>query len=107
MDVAKWTIIAEIQSYSAVLLVKLSVCLFILRVIEGTHRNIAKFIYVLMVLMTMLALAAMLTDALQCFPLEKAWRPTMKGQCISPRVLTRLTEVFGGKGDLNNKHGPF
>ncbi|KAL9123976.1 MAG: hypothetical protein Q9217_006649, partial [Psora testacea] len=78
VDIVKWTIIAEIQSYSAVLLVKLSVCLFILRVIKGTHRNIAKFIYVLMVLMTTLALAAMLTDALQCFPLEKAWRPKLK-----------------------------
>lgn len=107
MDVVKWTIIAEIQNYSAVLLVKLSVCLFILRVIKGTHRNIAKFIYVLMVLMTMFALAAMLTDALQCFPLEKTWRPKLKGSCISPRILTRLTEVFGGKEDFNNKHGRF
>lgn len=96
-DVFKWTIIAEIQSYSAVTLVKLSVCLFILRAIKGTHRNVAKFIYVLMVLVTMLGLAAMLTDVLQCFPLEKAWRPKLEGSCISPRVLTRLTEVFGGK----------
>lgn len=107
MDAAKWTIIAQIQSYSAVLLVKLSVCLFILRVIKGTHRYIARFIYVLMVLMTMLALTAMLTDALQCIPLEKASRPKMKGHCTSPRILTRLTEIFGGKGDLNNEQGPF
>lgn len=107
MDVVKWTIIAEIQSYSAVLLVKLSACLFILRVIKGTHRKIVRFTYVLMVLMTTLALAVILTDALQCFPLEKAWRPKLKGSCISPRVLTRLTEVFGGKEDLNNKHGRF
>ncbi|KAI9877447.1 MAG: hypothetical protein M1830_003869 [Pleopsidium flavum] len=96
--VTKWTIIAEIQSYSAVFLVKLSVCLFILRVLGPTHRYIARFLKLMMAIMAMLTVAAMLTDALQCFPLAKAWNRTLKGTCISHEVLTRLTEGFGAIG---------
>ncbi|KAI9812642.1 MAG: hypothetical protein M1827_004631 [Pycnora praestabilis] len=97
-EVSKWTIIAEIQSYSAVMLVKLSVCCFLLRVIKLTHKKVLIFIYILMVFLTGVGIAAMLVDAFQCFPLAKAWNKDLSGKCINPQVLTRLTEVFGAIG---------
>ncbi|CAG8974859.1 hypothetical protein HYALB_00000474 [Hymenoscyphus albidus] len=96
--IVMWTIIAELQSYLAIGLVKLSVCWFILRMIQGTHRFLRASILVLMAILGIMVVVAMLLDALQCFPLEKAWKEHLPGRCISKYVLTHFTIAIGGEG---------
>ena len=91
-----WSTIAQLQNAVAVLLIRISVCLFILRVVGVTHRGTAYFIISLIVFMTCFAFATLLTVGLQCIPLKRAWYPTTPGHCIHEEVLTKLTNAYGG-----------
>ncbi|KAI9705271.1 MAG: hypothetical protein M1820_005269 [Bogoriella megaspora] len=94
----QWSTIAQLQNAIAVLLIRISVCLFILRVIGTTHRKVNYFIWFLIVFMTLFCLATLLTVGMQCVPLRKAWYPTTPGHCINQEVLTKLTNAYGAIG---------
>ena len=94
-EVLKWMIGGYIQNFVAVFAVKLSVCLFILRVIGVTHRRTRYFIYLLIVVVAGIMVASVLIVTLQCFPLEKVWNLAVPGTCASFSRLALLTKAFG------------
>jgi hypothetical protein len=94
-EIAMWTIVAQLQNIFAVTFLKLSVSLFILRMIRGTHRNIQRILWGLMAVLALVNLSQMFVQTFQCFPLKKAWDAEVPGRCIPSIVLVRLTEASG------------
>ena len=88
--------IAEIGVALGVAFVKMSVCIFILRLIDRTHRRVQMRIYSVMILNTAITLVAVFCIAFQCQPFEKIWHPSMPGKCFPTQILTDITRLVGG-----------
>ena len=76
--------------------VKLSVCIFILRLIQGTHPRTRITLFITIFFNIIVTLVAFFIFALQCRPLEKTWKPTTEGRCFTPHVLRIILRVVGG-----------
>lgn len=76
--------IVEIIYIIATVMVKCSVCLFLLRVMaRGTSKWLCWFLYNLMAIMAVLSIATALVILIQCMPLAAGWDPRVKGKCRS------------------------
>lgn len=89
--------LAEIGVTIGVGFVKMSVCIFILRLIERTHRRVAMTLYSVMILNTAITLVAVFCIAFQCQPFHKIWHPSVPGKCFSTQILTDITRLVGGE----------
>ena len=97
----KVVVLAELGVALGVGFVKLSICIFVLRLIKGTHRRIAIAVYTVMIMNTVITLVAVFCIAFQCTPFEKVWNPKVPGRCFSAQVLTEIVRVVGGKSSLD------
>lgn len=93
----EWTTIAIIVNYIGIFCVKISVSLFVLRVIKGTHRRIRLLLYCFMVILALSTLAGIVTTSTQCIPLKKSWTQELPGKCVSRSVFDLTFSVFGGE----------
>lgn len=94
--ITMYTTLSEMQSGIGTYLVKCSVCAFVLRLIQGTHRRLRFTIWTTIAILTVVTLATLLVIGLQCIPLEKVWRPDLPGSCTPKSAQTQLIRVFGG-----------
>ena len=92
----KYDVFAEFSVALGTGFVKMSVCIFILRLIKGTHRRIAISLYVIIILNSLITLTAVFLIAFQCTPFRKSWNPFIPGRCFSAEILTAITRVVGG-----------
>ena len=91
------TTVAEIGVALGTGFVKLSVCIFVLRVIKGTHHKVAITLYSVIAINSAITIMAVFCLAFQCRPLRKAWEPEIPGSCFSAQILTDIVRVVGGK----------
>lgn len=75
--------------------VRISVCLFILQLLPFTQKFSRWWTYGLMVFFTIIALAAFLSMCFICIPLQGFWDTSIKAQCISPAVTTKINQAQG------------
>lgn len=75
-------------------LVKISVCLTLLRIVERAHRRISQFLWSLLVFVAVTHLALSLLFFLHCRPLAALWNPQVHGSCLSTQT-TVLVGYFG------------
>lgn len=70
-------------------LIKVSACLFLLRIMaRGTSKFLHWFLYIMMVLMMVLCAATGFVILFQCIPVQAGWDPRVKGKCLSyPSIL--------------------
>ena len=74
--------------------VKISVCLALLRVVERARRGITLFLWSLLVLVATTHLALAMLFFLHCRPLARLWNPKVNGSCMS----THTTVLAGYVG---------
>lgn len=76
--------IEEIIYILATVMVKCSVCLFLLRIMtRGTNERLRWFLYSLMAIMALLSVPTAIVILVQCIPLAAGWDPRVKGRCQS------------------------
>ncbi|MCJ1470458.1 hypothetical protein MMC07_009103 [Pseudocyphellaria aurata] len=76
--------IEEIIYILATVMVKCSVCLFLLRIMtRGTSDRLRWFLYALMAIMALLSVPTAIVILVQCVPLAAGWDPRVKGKCQS------------------------
>lgn len=76
--------IVEMTCILATVLVKCSVCLFLLRIMaRGTSKRLRWLLYTLMAIMTVLSIPTVILILVQCIPLAAGWDPRVKGKCQS------------------------
>lgn len=97
IETTKWTTLSEIQSAIGVCLVKLSVCLFILRMIASTHKVMRRTLISLVTILTLLMLGNVLVICFQCVPFEAVWNPAIQARCIPASDLSRSSKAFNSR----------
>lgn len=74
--------------------VKISVSLFILNLISGTHVIMTRILYVLIAVTTAASLGQGIFWGLQARPLHKLWNPDIPGEVQSISTLVRSIIIF-------------
>lgn len=95
-NVIKWNTAYQIDNVICVNLIKISILLFVLRI--PNSKKVTYLIYFVMFFMSVVNIVTVVAIASQCRPLEKLWRPTIRGHCFYQGELSR----FGyGQGVVN------
>ncbi|KAK0512238.1 hypothetical protein JMJ35_005366 [Cladonia borealis] len=94
----KWTTVFEIQNAIGVYFVKVSVCLFILRMIAVTHEAMRRVLLGTIALLTLLMLGNVSVICFQCVPFEAVWNPAISGRCMTGSDADKLAKAFNAFG---------
>ena len=112
LQVLKWSQLTQTVDVVGVGLVKLSVCLSVLRVLERASKNLARCIWVLIAFIVAIHLTQLVLFLTQCLPMTLIWEPQMHGKCFSLHVTYLAGYIrFGRKPESNVRilqlrHGP-
>ena len=82
-SVLEFTTIFEAVNVIGIGVVKISVCLTLLRVVERGRRRISQFLWILLVFVAVTHLALAMLFFLHCRPLAALWNPQVHGSCLS------------------------
>ncbi|KAL8957073.1 MAG: hypothetical protein Q9193_005560 [Seirophora villosa] len=93
----KWTFVEGVAFVISTCFVKLSVCTFILRLIDNTRRIMHYFVYVLMGFLIVSTLGLVIALLAQCRPLKALYVLDLKGKCYSKNVSTAVAYCQAGK----------
>ncbi len=93
--------IVQFGNTVGVCFVKISVCLFTLRFIKGTHKPVRIMLWVTIAITVALTTALVVTLSVSCIPFRKIWDEKLSGTCIEPSILNELVKVFGGTCSLS------
>lgn len=85
-DVAKWSLISQILITVNLGLTKVSVCLFVMRVIDKAKKRITQLLWVLIAFIIISHLVQVLLFCLQCRPIQGVWDIFIKSTCFSANV---------------------
>ena len=90
----KWSIRSQIMNNIGIGLVKISVCLFVLRIIDRTRKGLSRFLWVLMAFVALSHTAQVILFVVQCRPMAAIWDKTIEGSCFSSHI-TYLAGYIG------------
>ncbi|KAI9722829.1 MAG: hypothetical protein M1828_004395 [Chrysothrix sp. TS-e1954] len=88
----KWTAVSPLMNFISLFFMRMSVCLFTLRLAPKTKRWPKLVVRVAFTLNVLITLANCLAFGLQCFPFEGIWNPDIPRRCWSQEV---IVYVFG------------
>ena len=75
---------------------KISICLFLLRVLDKTHIKFRRaFLYFLIFLALVNAVISAACVLDRCRPVRKSWNPKVPGHCKDPKIFWRFAYVNG------------
>lgn len=79
-------------------LIKISACLFLLRIMaHGTRRALRLAVYFLMAVILILSLATGFTIIFRCIPVAAGWDIRIHGKCLSYAQILRIGYAQGGE----------
>ncbi|MCJ1345400.1 hypothetical protein MMC31_003607 [Peltigera leucophlebia] len=87
LDVAKWVLLSEVGVATTLGLLKISVCLFVLRVVDKARKGIAKAIWLLIYFVALTHILQLIIYLVQCRPLAAVWSTKVKGRCFSTHIV--------------------
>ena len=79
--VLKWSTLAQILEMIALAFVKVSICLFMIRMIQHTMKRVRQGLWILIGLIIACHIAVFFLFVLQCVPLTAVWDPSVSGKC--------------------------
>lgn len=82
---SKWSRSAIPPNLASSLLARVSLCLFLLRIVEG-RRGYTIFLWCVIGISTATTISTILISLLGCRPIEKLWNKEAPGSCAPPRV---------------------
>jgi len=91
----KWHAFSQIQLYICTALIKTSVCLFLVRIVNKKY--LIRLLYALSAALIIVNLAVVIALVTQCRPFNKVWDVRIKGQCWKVDVLKTFGWIAGGK----------
>lgn len=89
----KWTFVEGVEFVIGTCLVKISVCLCVLRLINQTRQSLRYFVYVLMGFLIVSTVSLVIALLAQCRPLKALYVLNMKGKCYSKNVSISIAYV--------------
>ena len=97
LDVLKWSQLTQIVDVVGVGLVKISVCLCVLRVLERAAKNLARCIWILLAFIVASHVTQLILFLTQCRPMDAIWMPQIHGQCFSLHITYLAGYIRFGK----------
>ena len=85
----KWLIYAEIIDSIGIMLIKVSICFGVLRIIQKTRKKTHYFLWGLMIVVIAIHIAQAVLFGAQCIPLRAVWDLSVKGKCLSKESIYR------------------
>ncbi|OCK81166.1 hypothetical protein K432DRAFT_296116 [Lepidopterella palustris CBS 459.81] len=79
-----WNELSQLQNIAGVWLVKISICVFLLRILGVAHRNFTNFLYALMAISTAVNLSLVFVWFFQCRPIQAIWNFTIEEKTCMP-----------------------
>ncbi|KAL9092297.1 MAG: hypothetical protein Q9165_004471 [Trypethelium subeluteriae] len=95
---AKVTLIASFVNTLGIMIVKISVCLFLLRMVRRARFSVLWLVYANLVILVPFTIATIIIDLLQCRPIEGYWNKSINAKCISPDTINVILKVQSGLG---------
>ena len=83
ISMLEFSAISEAINVIGIGVVKISVCLTLLRIVERSRRRISQVLWFLLVFVGVTHLALVMLFFLHCRPLAALWNPQMHGSCLS------------------------
>jgi hypothetical protein len=102
IESGKLNTLAQPWSIMSTCLSKVSVCLFLLRIIEHQNRNWDFFLCCLISLVVAVDCACSISILVQCQPLEKLWNPTVSGTCWPHHARNAMGYFQGSESPIPN-----
>ena len=96
----KWAILAELSAYFTTYFIKLSVCLFVFRLMANAQESkaITRILYVLMAVMSIVCFVSVVTLATECIPFSDVWNLFAPNRRCQPYfVQPLLVKIYGGQ----------
>lgn len=97
LDVAKWALLSQIGVSITLGLMKISVCFFVLRVVDKARKGIAKALWFLIYFVALTHILQVIMYVIQCRPLAALWNINVKGQCFSTHIVYMVAYLNYGK----------
>ena len=86
VSMLEFSAISEALNVIGIGIVKISVCLTLLRVVERGRHRISQFLWCLLVFVAVTHLALAMLFFLHCRPLAALWNPAVRGSCLSTQT---------------------
>ena len=93
---AKWSWVGKITNLFAIYLVRISICLFLLRLIPPKGKFYLSTTWVTIVALSFSDILITISYLVECRPLRKVWHPDTPGICLSPALGMATTWLFQG-----------
>lgn len=95
--------IIEILYIPGSALIKISACLFLLRIMaHGTSKALRWAVYILMAVIVVLSLATGFTIIFRCLPVEGGWDPRIRAKCFSYAQILNIGYAQGGENSYED-----
>lgn len=101
LDLAKWALLSQIGVSITLGLMKISVCLFVLRVVDKARRGIAKALWFLIYFVALTHILQVIMYVIQCRPLAAVWDKKVKGRCFSTHIVYMIAYLNYGRVTRN------
>ncbi|KAF2234615.1 hypothetical protein EV356DRAFT_501509 [Viridothelium virens] len=95
---AKVTLISSLVNTLGIMIVKISVCLFLLRMVRRARYSVLWLVYANLVILVPFTIATIIIDLVQCRPIEGYWNKSIDAKCISPDTINVILKVQSGLG---------
>ena len=98
IEALKWNFLATALLVFSLAASKISICLFLLRVLAQTHVRFKRsFPHGIIILLTTIAIPSAGYALGQCQPVREFWNPATPGQCKNSEFFVRLGYANGGQ----------
>lgn len=96
-NTAKWSLFSQIFISISLGLTKISVAIFVLRIIDQAQKRFSEFLWVLIAFVTVTHVIQFVLFVIQCRPLEAVWNPFVRGHCFSISVVYLVSYINYGE----------
>ena len=98
IETLKWNQLARLTFIPTVALVKMSICFFLLRILDPrSHPHFRIYIWLVMGASVITNIILLIVWAIQCIPLDAVWDPHIEGQCLSQTIVVDIAYVQAGQ----------
>lgn len=97
VSMLEWTALSVPVNVIGIGVVKISVCLCLIRVVDKARKRISQFLWFLIAFIIVTHLELALVCSLHCIPLAALWNHQVQGQCMSTHTTVLAGYVGFGK----------
>ena len=97
VQMAKWLWVGELTNLFAVYLVRVSVSLFLLRLVPHNKKIYTRALWISITTWTITNIYASIIYLIQCRPIQKVWKPMIPGTCLNPTISAIAPWAYQGE----------